>query len=81
MRRRREPGVLTAYQKASAREFRARIGQIPVGHVLEVFTNLKSKDPSDKEDLPSISRMMGHKVLSIDPGAQGKIVIRVERTK
>lgn len=59
------------------REFRARINQIPVGHVLEVLT----KDPSAKEDLPSISRMMGHKVLSIEPGAEGKVIIRVERGK
>jgi TusA-related sulfurtransferase len=59
------------------REFRARIRQIPVGHILEVVT----KDPSAKEDLPSISRLMGHKVRSIDPGAEGEFIIRVERTK
>ena len=28
------------------REFRARIGQIPIGHILEIVT----KDPSAKED-------------------------------
>jgi len=59
------------------REFRARIGQIPVGHVLEVVT----KDPSAKEDLPSISRLLGHKVRSVEPGAEGEFMIRVERSK
>jgi len=59
------------------REFRARIGQIPVGHILEVVT----KDPSAKEDLPSMARLLGHKVLSIGPGTEGRILIRVERTK
>lgn len=59
------------------REFRARIGQIPVGHILEVVT----KDPSAKEDLPSMSRLLGHKVRSIEPGVDGNSVIRVERTK
>jgi TusA-related sulfurtransferase len=59
------------------REFRARISQIPVGHILEVVT----KDPSAREDLPSISRLLGHKVLSIEPGAEGKVIIRVERAK
>jgi TusA-related sulfurtransferase len=59
------------------REFRARISQIPVGHILEVVT----KDPSAKEDLPSMSRLLGHKVLSIEPGAEGNVIIRVERAK
>lgn len=59
------------------REFRARIGQIPVGHILEVIT----RDPSAKEDLPSTARLLGHKVRSIDPGAEGEFIIRVERSK
>jgi TusA-related sulfurtransferase len=59
------------------REFRARIGQIPVGHILEVVT----RDPSAKEDLPSMARLLGHKVQSIDRGAEGNLIIRVERAK
>lgn len=59
------------------REFRARMGQIPVGHILEVVT----KDPSAKEDLPSMSRLLGHKVRSVEPGSGGEIIIRVERAK
>jgi TusA-related sulfurtransferase len=59
------------------REFRTRIGQIPVGHILEVVT----KDPSAKEDLPSMARLLGHSVRSIDVGADGEFRIRVERAK
>ena len=59
------------------REFRARIGQIPIGHILEVVT----KDPSAKEDLPSLARLLGHKVRSIDSGAEGAQIIQVERAK
>lgn len=59
------------------REFRDRLEQIPVCHILEVVT----KDPSAKEDLPSLSRLLGHKVRSIQPGADGTFVIRVERAK
>jgi TusA-related sulfurtransferase len=59
------------------REFRTRLTQIPIGHVLEVITS----DPSSKEDLPSLARMLGHQVQSVDAGADGKFRIRVERTK
>ncbi len=59
------------------REFRTRIGQIPVGHVLEVVTG----DPSAKEDLPSMTRLLGHRVRSIEQGADGKTHIRVERSQ
>ena len=43
------------------REFRTRLAQIPVGHVLEVITG----DPSAKEDLPSLARLLGHLVRSV----------------
>jgi len=59
------------------REFRARLGQIPIGHILEVVT----KDPSAKEDLPSMARLLGHKVRSIASGAEGVQIIQVERAK
>jgi TusA-related sulfurtransferase len=58
------------------REFRARLMQIPVGHVLEVIT----ADPSAKEDLPSLARMLGHQVRSVETGADRKHRIRVERS-
>jgi TusA-related sulfurtransferase len=59
------------------REFRTRVSQIPVGHVLEVITG----DPSAREDLPSMARLLGHQVKSVETGADGNIRIRVERVK
>jgi len=59
------------------REFRARLTQIPVGHELEVVT----RDASAREDLPSLARMLGHRVVAVDTTPEGEIAIRVERTK
>jgi TusA-related sulfurtransferase len=59
------------------REFRTRLSLIPVGHVLEVVTG----DPSAREDLPSMARLLGHQVRSVETGADGRIRIRVEREK
>ena len=58
-------------------EFRTRIGLIPIGHVLEVVTG----DAAAKEDLPSMARLLGHRVQAVEPGADGKVTIRVERIK
>jgi TusA-related sulfurtransferase len=59
------------------REFRARLGQIPVGHQLEVVTH----DPSAREDLPALTRMLGHRVVAVDSRPDGEITVRVERTR
>jgi TusA-related sulfurtransferase len=59
------------------REFRTRLTQIPVGHVLEVITN----DASAKEDLPSLARLLGHEVRSVERSVDGKLRIRVERSQ
>lgn len=59
------------------REFRTRLAQIPVGHVLEVVT----ADPSAREDLPAMARLLGHTVRSVEPGPDGKLRIRVERSQ
>jgi TusA-related sulfurtransferase/ketosteroid isomerase-like protein len=59
------------------REFRTRLSQIPVGHVLEVVTS----DPSAKEDLPSLARLLGHEVRSVEQGTDRRFRIRVERSK
>jgi TusA-related sulfurtransferase len=59
------------------REFRTRLGQIPVGHQLEVVT----RDASAREDLPSLARMLGHRVVAIDSRPGGEIAIRVERAR
>ncbi len=58
-----------------AAEFRSRIQQIPLGDELVVTT----ADPSAKEDLPPLARMMGHAVRSIETARDGSLVIDVER--
>jgi TusA-related sulfurtransferase len=58
-----------------AAEFRRQIQQIPVGHVLVVST----RDPAAKEDLPSIARLMGHVVRSIEAPGDGRLLVSVER--
>jgi TusA-related sulfurtransferase len=58
-----------------AQEFRRRILAIPQGDVLEVQTS----DPAAKEDLPPLARMMGHKIVSVEPSDDGRLLIMVER--
>jgi TusA-related sulfurtransferase len=55
--------------------FRDNIGCIPVGHVLVVST----RDPAAKEDLPSLARLMGHAVRSIEATQDGRLLVSVER--
>ena len=56
-------------------EFRRQVSAIPVGHVLDVAT----RDPSAKEDLPSLARLLGHQVLSVKTSSDGIIVVTVKR--
>jgi len=58
-----------------AEEFRRQISGIPLGDELSVTT----RDPSAKEDLPPLARMMGHTVRSIETSRDGSLVIDVER--
>ena len=58
-----------------AEEFRRQIRRIPLGDALLVTTG----DPSAKEDLPPLARMMGHTVRSIESSGEGSLVIDVER--
>jgi TusA-related sulfurtransferase len=58
-----------------AEEFRRQIQRIPLGDELLVTTG----DPSAKEDLPPLARMMGHTVRSIQSSGLGSLVIDVER--
>ena len=60
-----------------AQEFRQQISEVPVGALLEVVV----RDPAAKEDLPSLARLLGHQVRSIDSTADGRQIITVERTK
>jgi TusA-related sulfurtransferase len=58
-----------------AAEFRRQIRDIPLGHVLVVST----EDPAAKEDLPSLARLMGHVVRSIEAPGDGRLLVSVER--
>jgi TusA-related sulfurtransferase len=58
-----------------APEFRRRMGAIAVGDVLVVT----ARDPAAKEDLPSLARMMGHTVRSVELSEDGRLLISVER--
>jgi len=55
--------------------FRQEIGTVPVGAVLEVRT----RDPSAKEDLPSLARLLGHRVLRIENSPEGGTILAVQR--
>lgn len=79
-----EPGGVHRYDAGGlgcadglAGEFRRQIQRIPVGHVLEVSTH----DPAAKEDLPSLARLMGHVVRSIEAADGGRVLVSVERTR
>ena len=56
-------------------EFRRQIDAIPIGTVLEVVT----RDPSAREDLPSLSRLLGHRVVSVKDSPDGSTVLIVRR--
>ena len=58
-----------------AGEFRTQIGIIPVGEVLIVT----AQDPVAREELPSLARMMGHTVRSVETSDDGRLLMRVER--
>jgi TusA-related sulfurtransferase len=58
-----------------AEEFRRQMQRIPLGDELVVTTG----DPSAKEDLPPLARMMGHTVRSVETSHDGSLVIDVER--
>ena len=58
-----------------AQEFRRRILAIPQGDVLVVT----ARDPAAREDLPSLARMMGHKVRSVETPGDGRLLMTVER--
>lgn len=77
-----EPGSVHRYDAGDlgcadglAGEFRRQMQRIPVGHVLVVSTH----DPAAKEDLPSLARLMGHVVRSIEAAGDGRLLVSVER--
>jgi TusA-related sulfurtransferase len=60
-----------------AGQFRQQIQGIPIGHLLVVSTS----DPAAREDLPSLARLMGHLVVSIEAPGDGRTLITVKKGK
>ena len=60
-----------------AQEFRRRLTRVPIGGSLEVVVS----DPSAKEDLPSLARLLGQRVTSTEAHDDGRPTITVERQK
>jgi TusA-related sulfurtransferase len=58
-------------------EFRRRIQSVEVGEIVEVIL----RDPSAKEDLPSLVRMMGHRIRATDELSDGRLQLIVERSR
>ena len=57
------------------RDVRALMGRVAIGDNAEVTV----RDPSAKTDLPSLVRLMGHRVVSEESFPDGRLVITVER--
>jgi TusA-related sulfurtransferase len=58
-------------------EFRRRVLSVEVGEVIEIVL----RDPSAKDDLPSLARMMGHRIRSMRDRDDGALVVLVERAR
>ncbi len=56
-------------------EFRRQIEAVSVGSVLEI----RVRDPSAKEDLPALARLLGHRVLTVAATPEGDTLLAVER--
>jgi TusA-related sulfurtransferase len=60
-----------------AQEFRNRLEEVNVGESLTVLVS----DPAAKEDLPSLVRMLGQSVKSVEAQADRRLAITVEKRK
>jgi TusA-related sulfurtransferase len=58
-------------------EFRRTMQSVELGDVIE----FRMRDPSAKEDLPPLARMMGHRVLVEQELDDGTLSVVVERAK
>lgn len=59
-----------------AGEVRRRLAAIPVGDRLRVV----ARDPSAREDLPALARLLGHVVVAVEGNGDGT-TITLERTR
>jgi TusA-related sulfurtransferase len=57
--------------------FRAQLHQIPVGDSLVVV----ARDPAAREDLPSLARLLGNRVVSVETYDDGHLEMTVERAR
>jgi TusA-related sulfurtransferase len=58
-------------------EFRRRVHALEVGDAIEFLV----RDPSAKEDLPPLARMMGHRIRSMEDRSDGYLSVVVERAR
>ena len=58
-------------------EFRRNMQSLEVGDSIEFLV----RDPSAKEDLPPLARMMGHRILAEDELDDGALSVVVERAR
>ena len=58
-------------------EFRRRLQTLEVGELIEVTM----RDPSAKEDLPPLVRMMGHRIRATEELGDGSMRLVVERAR
>lgn len=58
-------------------EFRRNIQALEVGSTIEFVL----RDPSAKEDLPPLARMMGHRIISEEETADGALSVIIERAR
>lgn len=58
-------------------EFKSWLRSVEIGDVVQVV----ARDPAAKEDLPSLARLMGNKVQSVETLDDGRLLISVERGK
>ena len=58
-------------------EFRRQVQGIEVGQLLEFVV----RDPSAKEDLPPLARMMGHRIRTLQEREDGTLSLVVERAR
>jgi TusA-related sulfurtransferase len=58
-------------------EFRRRIRAIGLGHQLRVI----AADPAAKQDLPSMARLMGHRLVEVAALPDGRTAFTVERAR